>query len=506
MVHSGSRKPSIALLNLASFLFLMNALWLIGCTASTGTVPGPTPTPTPTASPTPTATPTPNPTASNVWTWQGGSNLVNAQGVYGTQGVASATNVPGARNESVRWIDASGNLWLFGGAGLNSSAIASNLNDLWEYNPTAKTWTWVSGSNTFDSIGVYGTQGTPSASNIPGARFGALGWTDSSGNLWLFGGFGRDSTPSNIGFPGFLNDLWKFDPAGKTWTWVSGANTVGSLGVYGTQGVASASNVPRSRSEGVSWIDSTGNLWLFGGFTPDPNVQGDKILNDLWKFSPASGTWTWVSGSNAINAQGVYGTKGVAAASNVPGARLDSVSWIDGTGNLWLFGGQGIDPRLLSGAFNDLWEYSPSTNLWTWVSGSSITQSAGVYGTQGVASLSNIPGARSGSTGWNDNSGNFWLIGGGGFDSTGNVGDINDLWKYNISSDTWTWVGGSNTVSAHGVYGTLGVAAANNIPGAREGSIIWFDSSNNRVWLFGGGGLDSAGTQGNLNDLWSYQP
>jgi hypothetical protein len=204
MVHSGSRKPSIALLNLASFLFLMNALWLIGCTASTGTVPGPTPTPTPTASPTPTATPTPNPTASNVWTWQGGSNLVNAQGVYGTQGVASATNVPGARNESVRWIDASGNLWLFGGAGLNSSAVASNLNDLWEYNPTAKTWTWVSGSNTFDSIGVYGTQGTPSASNIPGARFGALGWTDSSGNLWLFGGFGRDSTPSNIGFPGFL--------------------------------------------------------------------------------------------------------------------------------------------------------------------------------------------------------------------------------------------------------------------------------------------------------------
>lgn len=95
---------------------------------------------------------------------------------------------------------------------------AANLNDLWEYNPTAKTWTWVSGSNTFDSIGVYGTQGTPSASNIPGSRFGALGWTDSSGNLWLFGGFGRDSAPGVINFPGFLNDLWQFNPVAKTWT------------------------------------------------------------------------------------------------------------------------------------------------------------------------------------------------------------------------------------------------------------------------------------------------
>ena len=197
----------------------------------------------------------------------------------------------------------------------------------------------MSGSNTFDSIGVYGTQGTPSASNIPGARSGGLSWTDISGNLWLFGGFGRDSTPSNIGFPGFLNDLWQFNPVAKTWTWISGSNTVNSLGVYGTQGVASASNVPRSRSGGVSWIDSTGNLWLFGGTTPDPNVQGDKLLNDLWKFSPASGTWTWVSGSNTINAQGVYGTKGVAAASNVPGARIAPISWIDANGNFWLFGG-----------------------------------------------------------------------------------------------------------------------------------------------------------------------
>jgi N-acetylneuraminic acid mutarotase len=504
MFNRGSRKPSVALINLASFLLVMSISWLTGCTASNGIVPGATQTPNPTASPTPapTASPTPNPIASNVWTWVGGSNSVNAQGFYGTQGVASASNVPGARFQSMRWIDVSGNLWLFGGAGQNSIGITSNLNDLWQYNPTAKTWTWVSGSNTFESSGTYGTQGTPSTSNIPGARSSAIGWIDSSGNLWLFGGLGRDAA----GAQGFLNDLWQFNPVAKTWTWISGNNTVNSLGVYGTLGVAASGNVPRSRSGALSWIDGTGNLWLFGGNTPDPNVQGDKELNDLWKFSPASGTWTWVSGSNTINAQGVYGTQGVAAATNVPGARLDSVSWIDSTGNLWLFGGQGIAPDLFSEARNDLWEYNPLTNLWTWISGSSTTQSAGVYGTQGVASVSNIPGSRASSTGWSDNGGNFWLMGGSAFDSTRNLDIINDLWKYNLSSNIWTWVGGSNTTSAHGVYGTLGVTAATNIPGARSLSVSWFNSSSNRVWLFGGTGLDSAATRGNLNDLWIYQP
>ena len=31
------------------------------------------------------------------WTWMGGSNVVNQQGTYGTQGTAAAGNVPGAR-------------------------------------------------------------------------------------------------------------------------------------------------------------------------------------------------------------------------------------------------------------------------------------------------------------------------------------------------------------------------------------------------------------------------
>ena len=67
---------------------------------------------------------------------------------------------------------------------------------------------------------------------------------------------------------GYLNDLWKFD--GSNWSWISGDNTVDSLGVYGVKGVASPSNVPGARRYAMSWTDSNGALWLFGGNADRP--------------------------------------------------------------------------------------------------------------------------------------------------------------------------------------------------------------------------------------------
>jgi hypothetical protein len=141
----------------------------------------------------------------------------------------------------------------------------------------------VSGTNTAGTIkvGVYGTQGTAAATNVPGSRFAALSWIDSGGNLWLFGGQGYDSTGT---VNADLNDLWKFSPTTKEWTWVSGSSTVpagtdGPAGVYGTLGIASATNVPGGRDSAVGWIDSSNNLWLFGG-------QSSGIFNDLWRYQP----------------------------------------------------------------------------------------------------------------------------------------------------------------------------------------------------------------------------
>jgi hypothetical protein len=81
-------------------------------------------------------------------------------------------------------------------------------------------------------------------------------------------------------------------------------------------------------------------------------------LDDLWEFNLANKTWTWVSGSSTGNASGVYGVQGVAAATDIPGGRSNSASWIDSSGNLWLFGGIGT-AGVYSGYFNDLWLYHP---------------------------------------------------------------------------------------------------------------------------------------------------
>ena len=156
-----------------------------------------------------------NPQNANEWTWMSGSNLANGAPVYGTKNVASSANIPGARGSAVSWIDGGGNLWLFGGWGVDYSGdFWGNLNDLWIFNPSSNFWTWVSGSNSANVAGVYGVQGVASVSNVPGARSGAVSWIDASGNLWLFGG--------STGVVTMSNDLWEFNPTNMTWEWVSG--------------------------------------------------------------------------------------------------------------------------------------------------------------------------------------------------------------------------------------------------------------------------------------------
>ena len=66
----------------------------------------------------------------------------------------------------------------------------------------------------------------------------------------------------------------------------------------------------------------------------------------IFNFTNAQQTlnsWTWISGSNSANQNGIYGTKGIASISNIPGARVNSISWIDSNNTLWLFCGLGYD-------------------------------------------------------------------------------------------------------------------------------------------------------------------
>jgi len=73
----------------------------------------------------------------------------------------------------------------------------------------------------------------------------------------------------------------------------------------------------------------------------------------------APNEWTWVGGSSAGKGPngwpGVYGTQGTPAPGNIAGARDSAATWTDGSGNFWLFGGEGADARGNFGQLNDLW-------------------------------------------------------------------------------------------------------------------------------------------------------
>jgi N-acetylneuraminic acid mutarotase len=358
---------------------------------------------------------------SGQWTWVSGSSTANAAGTYGPMGSPGVNYAPGARQSATAWVDLAGHLWLFGGQGYDGSGTSGALNDLWEYDIANNTWTWVSGASTAwpagsmppsgqpggrsgavawvdgsdnfwlfggstplgsgpqgmtndlweyvpgtqtwtlmsgsqttaASSGVYGTLGKGALGNTPGSRAQAVAAIDAQGNLWLFGGTGFGA----VGGSGLLNDLWEFTPATPQWTWVGGWNSVNAPGVYGTRSTT-AVNDPGARYGATAVTDASGDLWLFGGVGYDVNGKQGP-LNDLWEYDTGTSQWIWMSGAQTTGAAGVYGTLGAGAAGDGPGERSAAVSWMDGSGNLWLFGGQGLAAGGSVGLLNDLWQFAP---------------------------------------------------------------------------------------------------------------------------------------------------
>ena len=476
------------------------------------------------------------------WAWISGSKFANFAGTYETKFTPSALNQPSSRQNAASWTSPDGKLWLFGGGGYDSNAAIGALNDLWKFDPSTGQWTWVAGSSTANSVGVFpvslpatpATATTPAipakpapgpndtaGTNVISARSAVAQWRDASGQFWLFGGSGYDKN-GNISY---LNDMWMLNSQTGEATWEAGTGVGNSASVTTTIGVANSTNAPGGRSFATAWTDSTGVFWLFGGQTI--NAAGTVVtLNDLWSYDPnpfstshpRGQQWIWVGGTpTGVNIAGIYGTQNTPSTSNYPGARVSGQAWTDASGNLWLFGGDGYDSVGTLGALNDLWSFNPTTGAWTWVTGSNTAGAASVYGTQKstvpVSGVANTPGARVGTVGWVDTSGNFWMMAGSGADSTGTAatsdggGALNELWFFNPSTKLWAWMGGVNVEGTAGVYITQAPSVTPspyNSPGARVWSTGWVDASGN-FWMFGGTGLDSQGTSGYLNDLWTVQ-
>jgi len=422
----------------------------------------------------------------------------------------------------------------FGYTGIATGNISGVLVDC-QHND----WNWISwylpSTNTGDNLGAVTTplfpyqQVPPPDLGTPGGRVFPATWTDAQGNRWLFGGNGypypNPLIPASQTVPGFLNDLWVYDQSVGGWVPanlqvlnpslnlyidnVAPLEEESASGVYGTLG-APTGGAPGARWGSSTWTDGAGNLWMFGGQGFDASTEDFTLLNDIWEWVPGgldgfgagtyTGEWIWQGGSNVGNKPTV---------ANFPGGRWAAATFTDAAGaNVWMFGGQGVDSAGNTGVLSDLWKYNIGSRTWTLVSGSSLSNKNGVYGTQGTPAATNFPGARQNAVLWVDASGKVWLFGGFGYDSAGTGAPLgatlNDLWVF--SGGQWTWVSGSNVANKNGTYGTQTLPAAANVPGSRWGAEGWTDASNN-LWFFGGWGYGSiiSHPQGYLNDIWEYQ-
>ncbi|GGH71440.1 Kelch repeat-containing protein [Phaeocystidibacter marisrubri] len=437
------------------------------------------------------------------WVWISGQTTINSHNPSVTAGTPSSNNFPGGREGAAMWIDESGgdiSIYIFGGAAYDSNILFGECSDLWKYSVNNGTWTYVKGGLTRIWGGSYGTKGTSASGNYPGARQNASYWQSPiTGKFYMFGGRGY-----NGGGYCQLNDVWEFDPSTELWTWVSGSSGQCAQTTINQSSVYHPSNIPGARERTATWVvDSV--VYIYGGLGYG-NTSTYGHLSDMWKYSMVSNKFKPIEGNTAtyaVNIKSSYGTKGVENGSNLPGGRETPLFWVEDNTKLMLIGGAGYDQSSF-GNLADVWSYDISTDDWTWVGGQSGLNRTPVFGTKGVQNSTNLIGSVYRGVAWKDgNSSDVFVFGGAAKDKSGLFGEINALWKYDVSSNSWIWFKGDDDRIAGGIYGTQNIAGSTWNPGPRSASAIWMHD-NGDLYLFGGVGITSNGVRGYLNDLWKY--
>lgn len=437
------------------------------------------------------------------WTWVTGDSTYFNLGSFSNYYSSDQTPVPSSRNGSATWTDKQGNLWLYGGFGIDSEGEKGYLSDLWQYVVATNRWKLVGGNTVRNQLSSYGTKGVTAPSNWPSGRYDAFHWVDNHGDFWMFGGVESLEGQGLLGI--IKDDMWKYDPLIGQWTFMQGrtahvTDPPNLYQCYGIKGLELATNdpLPRQGTNNPAWTDLDGNLWLYNE-------------TQLWRYNVTNNRWTWMNGGSMFISifnknERNFGVKGVPSPINHPGDRNYPSVFIDNAGDFWMYGGHysGVDPNLLDWGFlNDLWKYSPATNEWTWINGDSVPDQGATYSDFGVASTNFTPGSRGGATAWVDSTGQFWLFGGRFWKKFG-MNTIpyyrNDLWKYNPLTNEWTWMKESELVNDQGIYLEQLFSTSDTKPRARYDASKWVN--NQGLWLFGGN--QAPNKQGAYNDLWCF--
>ncbi len=343
------------------------------------------------------------------------------------------------------------------------------MSDLWSFDLGTASWRKLGGST------VGNARGSVVA---PGSRRGASAWRLSDGSVLLFGGFGL----STVGVRGELSDLWRLQ--GGSWSYLG--TSEGQLS-YVPVNEASTPSWPGGRRGAQAFVDENDSVYLWGGFGVGSAPGQSGQLGDLWRYRASNNRWELVVGPREVNAAGVYGTQGVAAASNLPPPRSDAAAWT-ANGKLYLFGGFGAE-----GFFNDVWVFDGG--LWTWIAGQRGPGQPGVP--------DSVPSNRYGATAQVSGDGASVLLF-GGYSSTG-PGLFNELWRFDMALRTFALVGGRSGPNWTSNGCRRGLPSPGVVPGGRTRACSWRVPSSGEFVVFGGHGLAAEAPVGYLDDLYSLK-
>lgn len=133
------------------------------------------------------------------------------------------------------------------------------------------------------------------------------------------------------------------------------------FGYYGQKGKANKKSILGCRRGVISWIDSEGYLWMFGGegvlleFKFIFSEFLDVILNDLWYFDLDYKMWLWMGG---INMGSDFGSYGLANNEFENGkylsCRIDVIFFYIWN-ELYVVGGIGYDLNKVFSLLDDVW-------------------------------------------------------------------------------------------------------------------------------------------------------
>eukprot|EP00026_Physarum_polycephalum_P004346 Phypoly_transcript_04364.p1 GENE.Phypoly_transcript_04364~~Phypoly_transcript_04364.p1 ORF type:complete len:629 (+),score=80.25 Phypoly_transcript_04364:247-2133(+) len=282
--------------------------------------------------------------------------------------------------------------------------------------------------------------------------------------------------------------------------WIGGSNTTDHSGTYNNS--LGSLNVIGSRAEMSCWADQHG-AYIFGGLGyGNDTLMELGLLSDLWRLD--TGVWWFVNGSTLPEAPSQYDP--IFGAVH-PGCRRNAVHW-KVHDQLWLFGGMGIDSMLEEGVLNDIWVYNISSGLWQWKGGSRLIDVPPQYNATipipplNVTILPN-PGSRECSFTWlvhgeNGTEDILWLFGGIAEEEMYH----SDVWTYNMTSNAWAWVAGSNLTNGGSQYNAS--APGSVTPSPRACGASWVGEDGN-LYLFGGHEFnETTEIMTLLNDVWQF--